>query len=92
MGGWNTHPIQAIFYSSATFQEETPSWRGAERRGHPEKMNAGLDRHALPALAKTTEGVALAGFLPTHFGREPINLISGAIAVVRSVLTIRTYA
>ncbi|MFN5609489.1 MAG: hypothetical protein ACK48E_07055, partial [Holosporales bacterium] len=44
MSGWNTHPIQAIFHSSATLQEETPSWRGAERRGHPEKMNAGSPR------------------------------------------------
>jgi hypothetical protein len=29
-----------------------------------------LDRHAPPALA--TEGVALAGFLTTHFAGEPI--------------------
>ena len=31
-----------------------------------------LDRHAPPALA--TGGVALAGFLPTHFAGEPIFL------------------
>jgi len=43
-------------------------WRGAERCGHPENTFS-LDRHAPPALAKTTEGLAVAGFLPTRFGK-----------------------
>jgi hypothetical protein len=46
-----------VFYQEQSSKKRTPSWRGAERRGHPEKIFCWIATR-LTALAMTIEGVA----------------------------------